>query len=343
MQDADVTGARAFREWVTGEPREFSRIFLLEPGAPMANVARVADRGDALLLPKATGPYRGAATAVRYVGAWHEEGDQIFLGEFGVELQDYITAAFIQIVGPTAVRFSDLNGWRAFLDDADLARRTGIFPSVLIDPRVLLADRGTLINGGSVGRSRTLRISSNGDVSIGMQGGAVGSVDDLPALLAVPRPATAAVTAIAPVEGVRADLGSRRWLGRYVRATDLFKMLRLANGSAKISGFGWRPVDDGLADAEPLPSDPLLFETAGDTMLADTTTLRRQRLSPVATTVVDITQTSSTADLASERVARQLDTSVRDARALCIEATTALGVNLGGRIPVSSGAEGNQR
>ncbi len=43
--------------------------------------------------------------------------------------RDYVAAAFVQIIGPTAVRFFDETSWRAFLDDAELARRTGVFPS----------------------------------------------------------------------------------------------------------------------------------------------------------------------------------------------------------------------
>ena len=31
--DTDLRGARALREWVTGEPREFARVFLVESGA----------------------------------------------------------------------------------------------------------------------------------------------------------------------------------------------------------------------------------------------------------------------------------------------------------------------
>jgi len=220
---------------------------------------------------------------------------------------------------------------QAFLDDADLARRTGVFPAALIDPRVLLADRGALARPDESATPSTIRVRADGRVSVGVHGDVIGSVDELPSLLAVAQPRAAAVTVVTPGGELYAELRNREWIGRYLRATDLMKMLRLANGAARISGFGWTLVDDGLADAEPPAEDPLLIENEDGFVLADTVTLRRQLLSPTTAQVVAVTQTSSTLERAAERVARQLDVAASEARILCLEAVTALGIHPGGR------------
>lgn len=329
--ETELAGARALREWITGKREGHSRVFLVETGASVAGVEEVAGSDDVVLLPEDNRTYEGPAGAVHYSGALCEVGDELFFGERGVELQDYVAAAFVQIVGPTAVRFFDASSWRVFLDDAELARRTGIFPSALIDPRVILADRSALENPGALETPSALRVSPDGRVRIGVQGEAIGSLDDLPSLLAVPLPRAAALGDIAPREMLAADLASREWIGRYLNATDLMKMLRLENGAARISGFGSFLFDDDLSDAEPLTADPFLIETADGFVLADTTTLRRQLLSPSTARVVAVTQTSSSTEIAAERVARQLGTSIPEARTLCLEAVTALNVHLGWR------------
>lgn len=126
----ELFGARALREWITGEHTEHSRIFLLEGGADVSDLDDVAGHDDVVLLPAESAPYDGPAGTARYSGALREVGDELFFGERGVELQDYVAAAFVQIIGPTAVRFFDETSWRAFLDDAELARRTGVFLGV---------------------------------------------------------------------------------------------------------------------------------------------------------------------------------------------------------------------
>lgn len=327
----ELSGARALREWITGERARYARVFLVEDGAAVDAVQDAAVEGDMILLPMESGPYRGSAEAVHYSGALRDVGDELFLGERGVELQDYVAAGFIQIVGPTAVCLFDGSSGQAFLDDADLARRTGVFPAALIDPRVLLADRGALARPDESATPSTIRVRADGRVSVGVHGDVIGSVDELPSLLAVARPRAAAVTVVMPGGELDAELRSREWIGRYLRATDLMKMLRLANGAARISGFGWTLVDDGLADAEPPAEDPLLIESEDGFILADTTTLRRQLLSPTTAQVVAITQTSSALVLAAERVARQLDLTSSEARILCLEAVAALGIHPGGR------------
>jgi hypothetical protein len=339
--ESDLIGARALREWITGERSAYSRVFVVEDGAATACLDGVAVQGDAVLLPAGGESYEGPADAVPYTGALAEIGDELFFGERGVELQDYVAAAFVQIIGPTAVCLLDASGWQAFLDDADLARETGVFPSALIDPWVLLADRGALMRPTELTTPSTVRVRSDGRVSVGIRGEIIGDVDDLSTLLAIPRPGVAALDGVAPREKIVDDLNSREWIGRYLGATDLMKMLKYSNGAAKILGFGWSLVDDELADAEPLASEPFLLETADGLLLADTITLRRQLLSPVTAAVVGVTQTSSTLELAAERVARQIGMPEPEAKSLCVEAVAALNIRLGGSADSSQWAKGS--
>ncbi|MFJ2542753.1 daptide biosynthesis RiPP recognition protein [Microbacterium sp. NPDC087589] len=333
--DRELVGARALREWITGQHEQYSRVFLVENGAGTETVAEVAGGDDAVLLHAQSGPYDGPAEAVRYTGALSDIGDELFFGERGVEVQDYVAAAFVQIIGPTTVGFFDEISWQSFLDDAELARRTGVFPSSLIDPRVLLANRRALAAPGELTTPSAIRVGSDGRVSVGMQGEIIGDVDDLNSVIESYLPRAVAWGGMAPSQALIEDLTVREWIGRYLNATDLIKMLRVENGVAKISGFGWSLVDDGRADADPLSSDPFLLETSGGFVLADTTTLRRQLLSPVTAKVVAATQTSSTSEIAVDRLVRECGLSEADANTLCRDAAAALNIHFGTRAHAS--------
>lgn len=331
----ELVGARALREWITGEQEQYSRVFLVESGATAETVAEVACEDDAVLLHAQSGPYEGPADVARYSGALSGIGDELFFGERGVELQDYVAAAYVQIIGPTTVGFFDETSWQSFLDDADLARRTGVFPSSLIDPRVLLANRRALAAPGEIATPSAIRVGSDGLVSVGMQGEVIGDVDDLKTVIESCLPRAVAMGGSAPSREFIEDLTVRGWIGRYLNATDLIKMLSLENGVTRISGFGWSLIDDDRADAEPLSSDPLLLETTDGFVLADTTTLRRQLLSPVTAKVVAATQTSSAPEVAVERLARECGLSESHASTLCRDAATALNIHFGTQVDAS--------
>ncbi|MBP3976142.1 daptide biosynthesis RiPP recognition protein [Microbacterium sp. BLY] len=336
--DRELLGPRALRAWITGERDAHARVFLLESAAGAGAVAAVADAEDVLLLPEGSASVAGPARIARYAGDLAALGDELFFGERGVELQDYIAASFVQIVGPTAMRFFDASSWRAFLDDADLARRTGVFAAAMIDPRVLLADRRALASPGETAAPSALRIDGDGRVHLGLQGGVIGDVDDLPALLAQEHPRTATLGGIAAAGDLVAGLARRDWMARYLDAADLCKMLRLSNGAARIAGFGWSFLEDGLADAEPVVTDPFLLDTAEGLLLADVGTLRRQLLTPPTAAVVAAMQTSSTLDLAAARVTRACGVPDSHARRLCHDALGALGVHLGRPARAADGA-----
>lgn len=329
--DQDLVGVAALREWVTGETRDGARVFVLESDHAIDAVDGVARQEDVILMPAGSAASASPARVAHYSGGLSEVGDQLFFGERSVELQDYVAASFVQILGPTVVRFFDASGWRAFLDDADLARRTGVFPSALIDPRVLLADRGAITSPDETRTPHAIRIGADGQVRLGVQGDVIGHIDDLRTVLDRPLPRLASL-GVAAEAWAEERGGTRRRVGRYLGAADLMTMLRLTNGDAKIAGFGWSFLDDGLADAEPETADPFLLETDGGLLLADTTTLRRQLLSPVTAGVVAALQTSSTPELAADRVSRAFAVSATHAADLCREAVAALGVHPGERV-----------
>lgn len=325
----DLLGVRVFREWFAGEPREHRRVFLVESAAAAPTLGAVTGPEDALLLP-VEASYRGPARVVRYRGALSDSGDELFFGEHSVEVQDYVAASFVHLIGPTAVRFFDTTSWQAFLDDADLARRTGVFPSAMLDLRVLLADRRAIRDPEAVETPHAIRIHDDGRVSVGAQGETIGNVADLPTLLAGVLPGSAALGEIAARQRIVADLRRREWIARYLDAADLMKMLRLTNGVARIAGFGWSLLQDDLADAEALMTDPFLIDSSEGVVLADTRTLRRQLLSPLTAVVVAATQTSRTPELAAARVARECGMPTAQARDLCLEAVAVLGIHWGG-------------
>lgn len=331
-----LLGPQALRAWVTGGHAARGRVFLREAETGAEAVAAAADPEDVILEPAGSVPRHGAARAVGYGGRLADLGDELFLGERGVELQDYIAASFVQIVGPTVMRFFDEASWRAFLDDADLARGTGVFAAAMLDPRVLLADRSALARPQEVQTPRALRIDADGRVHLGLQGEAVGHVDDLPAALGRARPRASALGGVPGSADLVAELDTRPWLRRYLDAADLRKMLRLPNGAARIAGFGWTLLDDELADAEPPTDDPFLLDTAEGFLLADVRTLRRHLLSPLTAAVVDAIQTSRTRGRAAARVARACGVPDAHARRLCLDAFTALGVHLGAPIEDAS-------
>lgn len=341
IAEPELVGARALREWITGQREQYARVFLVEGLEATAVVAETAAADDVILVPEGGEPSDGPATEVPYSGALREVGDELFLGDRGVELQDYIAAEFVQIVGPTAVSVVDADSRRAFLDDAALARRTGVFPSALLDPRILLANRSALVDPRMQEIPSALRVDADGRVSVGLRGEVLGTVDRLRELIAVPRPRAVALGEGAPSGtspgggdgGSRGDDGDgrdhREDLGRYLAATDLLKMLRGRTDGVRICGFGWTALDDDRADAEPVTADPFLLDTPEGFVLADPVTLRRRLLSPATACVVAAVQTSRAPEIADERVSRELGVPASTARTLCREAVAALDVHHG--------------
>lgn len=329
MDGSEVVGARALLEFVSGERNTYRRVFLVDADAPTDAVLDAAGAQDAVLLPEGEEYPSASAALFRYSGRLDESGDEMVLGDTTVELQDYVAAAFVQLVGPTVVAVLDTPGWEACLDDARLARSTGVFPSALLDPRVILAERSTLENPYAIEIPNAIRVRADGQFTIGPRGEVVGHIVQTRDRLAEPVERGARLGGAPSIEELVAPGPDRGGTARYLRAIDLVRMLRNADG-VRVAGFGWSLIDDGGADAEPFASDPFLLGTAEGLVLADVDSRRRRALSPLTAVVVEATQTSSARALAAERIARRLAIPASDADRLCQEAIGALGISLGG-------------
>ncbi len=329
--DADeLFAARTLREWITGARTEYGRMFFLDSGAPFGAIAPFLSADDVVIAPEHDAPTHDRARILTYSGQFTDPGDELFVGHRGVELQDYLAAAFVEVVGPTAVRFFDQAGWTAFLDDAELARRTGVFPPPLIDPRVALADRDALIAPARSEPPRAVRVDQTGRISLGMQGIVLGDVNDTATALSRPVPPIAALGDVVAHEHVASDLRDAPWLPRYLHAIELVKMLALGNGVAKVAGFGWSVSEDGRAESVTPAADPFIVSTQDGVVLADVISRRRQLLTPLTADVVSIVQTSASLPTARDRLAALHGIDTHRAELLCRDALDRLGVHSGG-------------
>ncbi|WP_144874145.1 daptide biosynthesis RiPP recognition protein [Microbacterium sp. 1.5R] len=329
MDGPEIDGARALREFVVGEPEHYSRVYLVDADGPGGAVLDAAGPKDAVLLPVAAPASNSAAAIFRYDGQLEEPGDEMFLGGCTVELHDYIAAAFVQLVGPSVVAIVDDQGWLALLDDVGIARRTGVFPSALLDPRVILANRAAIERPDEMQVPNAIRVRTDGALRVGMRGEVCGHLSTTTDLAAA-APRLAALRSSPSADEWRAEHPERGWLTRCLRATDLLKMLRGESGTVSISGFGWALVDDDRADAEPSPFHPFLVRTPQGFLLADVATRRRVSLSPLTAAVVEVSQTSSSEELAVERLVRRLAVTASDARRLRSEAMAAFRIHSDG-------------
>lgn len=329
IPEEDARTYRAVQQCLMGSTGEFARAFFVESGIDDAFLDGVVTVDDVVLV---TSEYRagvGGAFRVEYEGAAREPGDEFHIAGHRIEVQDYVSAAFSEPMGPTVVALADTAGWKAFVEDADLARRTGVLPAPLIDPRMQLADRAALSEPWRSDPPRCVWIRGDGVVSAGARGRALGPIADVKRIVDTPCAGSAAIDGAIDGQALHAALDVRPWIGRYLRVADLVRALRLDLGVDAVSGFGWAVVDDGAADAEPVADDPILLRTAGELQLADLSTRRRQRLAEATAAVVEIVQTSGDAERADERIAARLGIGRHRARQLSIQAIAELGVRRG--------------
>lgn len=329
----DEVDARVVVEWITGRHRSFRRAVFCAPGASAGRVAVALGAEDVLLVPEDL-PVETAARVIGYRGAFDDIGDTLHVAGHAVELQHYASAAYVELVGPTAMRFFDLDGWRAFLDDADLARDAGVFAGPLVDPRLRLADAGAVDAPFDVAPPNALHVHADGRITAGAQGGRLGSVNTAVDDLWAARPRWTALTDVVAETAVIDGLASRPWLARYLRAAEAWGVLGIQPGEGRIDGFGWSADAASEGDARPAPEDAFLVATAAGVLLADLRTRRRQRLSDTTARIVATLQTSSDPSRAAERLARMERISVTAAAQLCAEAARRLGVRAG--VPTAS-------
>ncbi len=328
----DARDARIVGEWITGRHAAFRRAVFCAPGAPIESAAAELTGEDVLLVPSGVA-VETAAHAVRYDGVFDEIGDVLHVAGHAVELQHYAAAAYVELVGPTAMRFLDADGWRAFLADADLARASGIFASPMTDPRLRLADADVFSDPFASIAPQVVHVHADGRLTAGAQGAVLGSADDLADAIASPRFRWEALAGIAASAALTRDLAARPWLGRFVHAAELAGLLGIEASDLRIDGFGWSAVSDAGRSVDRAAvvraDDPFLVRTPDEVLLVDLRTRRRQRLPEWTVRVVGTLQGSIDATAAAERLARTEGVSADAARAMCAEAERLLGVRPG--------------
>jgi hypothetical protein len=320
--------ARAVHEWISGRREHHARFFFSSTGDAARAVSPRVGARDVLLTPELADREAGRGLVIGYRGCFAQLGDELTVSGQTIELQDYVAAAFVDVLGPTVVRFVDSGGWRAFLDDAEIARESGILPPQLRDPRMQLADRAALLDPFGIGPADSFAIGDDGRVTFGAQGAELGSVDDA-AAFEVEVPRLAAFAGVVPLAELTESLTQRMWLPRLLALAELRRALPAELSSAPASGFGRMLVDDGGADAVPQTLDPFLLSGGSAPVLADPVTRRQFRLSDETARVIEIVQTSSSAERAAQRIAAECGIAVSVAERLRMQAIEALSVHHG--------------
>lgn len=320
---ADVRDARIVVEWITGRHRSFDRAVFCHPGVALGAVHATLGPGDVMFVPRGTS-VETAAHVIPYDGAFDDIGDTLHVAGHSVELQHYAAAAYVELIGPTAVRFLDAAGWRAFLADADLARSSGVFTSPLTDVRLRLADEDVLRDPFAERVPASLHFHADGHTTAGAQGGTLkGNEVD------APQPRWLALAGITEAGQLVDDLACRPWLGRFLRAAHLIGALPSDDAPLLVDGFGWSALDTDGVVVEPQCDDPFLVKTPSGVTLADLRTRRRHRLPADSVAVVAAVQRSADLPTAAERVSAELGVALSAGERLCSEAVEYLGVRPG--------------
>lgn len=219
-------------------------VFFLEQGDHAEEVRRIARSSDVVIAPEEAMPLSADRRMVGYRGVFIRSGDEMTLdGSPAFALQDYLGVAAGPLAGPTVVRQASAAGVAAFLDDADSARRSGIFADHLLGSAVLLDSVASFVRVGS-GTDALVRVhvTVDGEYRDGPDGLLLGSVGDgraqIEARAADGAGRGRAFAGIVDRRVLEADLDDRPWLHRYVAALDLLRHGDAAPAHPAISGFG---------------------------------------------------------------------------------------------------------
>lgn len=286
--------ATAFEQYVSARRSLVAgTVFFLESVEHLDEVLGIARPEDTVFRPGGASPDAagggGQPAVIGYDGALLEPGDELTLdGRHTFELQDYLAAPFISIVGLTVVRQGSAAGIEAFLADADSARESGVFIDQLCSSAVLLDSRASFAEGSAVdGGLVRVHVTAAGEYRDGADGLRLGAVGD--SRSAIEQAAAAhgrrgrAFARIVDGETFEAAVDARPWLGRYVAALELLRDTDGGGISPSISGFGGHLVaalDDerdplGILSAEA----PFLLTGHDDEfILVDRSSRRRFRL-----------------------------------------------------------------
>ena len=305
-------------------------------GTPRIDVAVVENAGDAatlatvpgvvtsktlLLVPGRVSVERAQAWCVGYSGSAAAPGEELVIDDtFFVQIQDYVSSAFLPIAGPAVVRVVSDADYAAFIDDADIARATGIFPEHLVNPLVQLGDQCALGSGGACGAPslRRLHVSEFGEVRSAPGGAALGSVTsaDPQAWVAEARRILGAgedpcLAGVVTRDLVREARAARPWLSRYLWSLEGLRQLA-ARGvhGARVSGFGGRLVDAvgslGIGRETESPGAPVLLTTDTDAYVFLPAGERMFKVGADAARLAEIAGLAPSGDVARQAAAAHL-------------------------------------
>ena len=262
-------------------------MFFLESAEHVDDVRRICSPADVIIAPDA-GLDHEDRNLVGYSGVFLEPGDEMTLnGRHTFELQEYLAAPFISIVGLTLVRLGSAAGLSAFLEDAETARRDGAFVDQLLSGAVALDSREAFVSGALDERLVRVHVSRDGEYRDGPDGCTLGRVGDDRNELE--RGASAwegsgrAFARIVASDAFEREVLARPWLGRYVRALDLLRQSKPSLGELTVSGFGGHllsALDDASSGFSVVDAHaPFLLREAGNgCVLVDWSSRRRFRL-----------------------------------------------------------------
>lgn len=254
--------AEAFLQWASNRRGTLGgRVVLVADERDVDAVTIHLSEADVVLAPGSAPAPTDGPMILHYDGRLIEPGDVVRFGDdYELELQDYLSIAFLPVARPTIVHLGDAEGWAAMLADADAARAIGYFLPQLGSRTVVLADAAYL--GAPVGKPPAVperfQVDLDGVLRLGIDGRALGPIGTVPSTdFGLERPASDALASL----GVDTDdeLQRRPWFGRYLAA---LRLLSDTGPSTWASGFG-RHLLPGLG-ADPARATPLVLVHGGD-------------------------------------------------------------------------------
>ncbi|MBO9625490.1 MAG: hypothetical protein J7484_03845 [Microbacterium sp.] len=290
--------AAAFEQYVSGHRAlDDGVVFLLESGDAFETVRRAAEPGDVIFAPdEETTHDTTGVTVIGYHGRFQHPGDEVTLdGRHTFELQDYLAAPFISIVGLTVVRQGSAEGLAAYFADADTARRSGVFVEQLLHRAVLLDSRASFGTPDAASDLVRVHVTADGALRDGPDGHFLGEAGtgrcELLAAAESGEGAGRAFARIIEQDDFDAAMGARPWMTRYAVALDLLRHGEPSAARPQISGFGGYLAsalhDTDLPDVVDADAPFLLWDDDGDHTLIDPRTRRRFRLGREAAVAVE--------------------------------------------------------
>lgn len=284
--------ASAVLQWVTGEAVKstFGRVVRIKKACHQEAALALLTQEDVLLFPSQdvddapTFPENGPLL-IPYQGVLEEPGDVAWFGKLRVQLEDYASIPFLPLNGATVARLRNSSGWRAYLEDADAARKSGRFVSQLSGHTVAIAGIPSVGSNSSTPVA-SVDIDGDGVARLGMDGLTLGDLSTFEALrnaLDQSYPATARLGAL---DGdIASDVALRPWLSLY-RAGITFATPTDSGPVWSVVGLG-SSLYENRDIPQPVRGDLLLMHRGDERVLVEPETLRRFALNRTVALAVE--------------------------------------------------------